>query len=45
MAASKERFVRISDRRLLRVIEALSYASIEDFESCLNLLKLQGEED
>ncbi|HEY0784074.1 MAG TPA: STAS domain-containing protein [Thermoanaerobaculia bacterium] len=37
--------MRISDRRLLRVIEALSYASIEDFESCLNLLKLQVDED
>jgi len=45
MAASKQKFIRISDRRLLRVIEALSYASIEDFESCLNLLKLQGDED
>lgn len=42
---AKEGTIRIGDRRLLRVIEALSYASIEDFESCLNLLKQQTEDD
>ncbi|HVT18782.1 MAG TPA: STAS domain-containing protein [Thermoanaerobaculia bacterium] len=37
--------IDIEDRRLMRVIEALSYASIEDFDSCLDLLKSAGAED
>jgi rsbT co-antagonist protein RsbR len=37
--------IQIEDRRLLRVIEALSYASIEDFDSCLGLLRTLGTDD
>jgi rsbT co-antagonist protein RsbR len=43
--AAEAGMIDIDDRRLMRVIEALSYASIEDFDSCLDLLKSAGAED
>lgn len=37
--------IGIREDRLLRIIEALSYASIEDFESCLGLLRNLSDGD
>jgi rsbT co-antagonist protein RsbR len=37
--------IAIHENRLLRIIEALSYASIEDFDSCLSLLRNLASED
>jgi rsbT co-antagonist protein RsbR len=37
--------VQIPTRRLERVIEALSYATVDEYESCLELLRTHGEED
>jgi rsbT co-antagonist protein RsbR len=45
MATERGEIIAIEDRRLLRVIEALSYASIEDFASCLDLLQSLGADD
>jgi rsbT co-antagonist protein RsbR len=39
MAASGEGSIAIQETRLMRIIEALSYASIEDYDSCLTLLR------
>src|SRR5258708_3660893 len=45
MAADGDGAIVIQETRLMRVIEALSYASIEDFDSCLNLLRNLGTVD
>jgi rsbT co-antagonist protein RsbR len=37
--------IAIKEKRLLGVIEALSYASIDDFDACLNLLRSGEGED
>jgi rsbT co-antagonist protein RsbR len=39
MAGSGDGAIAIKETRLMRVIEALSYASIEDYDSCLTLLR------
>ena len=39
MATDGNGGIAIQETRLMRVIEALSYASIEDYDSCLNLLR------
>ena len=39
MAGSGDGSIAIQETRLMRVIEALSYASIEDYDSCLTLLR------
>jgi len=43
--ADKTGTIEIEEKRLLGVIEALSYASIEDFESCLTLLRASDQDD
>lgn len=45
MTTNGEEAVAIPEGRLMRIIEALSYASIEDFDSCLGLLRRSGAED
>jgi rsbT co-antagonist protein RsbR len=45
MTTNGEEAVAIPEGRLMRIIEALSYASIEDFDSCLALLRRSGAED
>jgi hypothetical protein len=45
MATEGEGTIAIQEARLMRVIEALSYASIEDYDSCLNLLRNLGTSD
>jgi rsbT co-antagonist protein RsbR len=45
MANNGESDIVIKESRLLRVIEALSYASIEDYEPCLSLLRSLGTDD
>ena len=45
MASNGDGAIAIQESRLLRIIEALSYASIEDFDSCLNLLRSLDSED
>ncbi len=39
MAGSGDGSIAIQETRLMRIIEALSYASIEDYDSCLTLLR------
>jgi rsbT co-antagonist protein RsbR len=39
MGVSGDGSIAIQETRLMRVIEALSYASIEDYDSCLTLLR------
>jgi rsbT co-antagonist protein RsbR len=39
MADSGDGSIAIQETRLMRIIEALSYASIEDYDSCLTLLR------
>jgi rsbT co-antagonist protein RsbR len=45
MTTNGEEAIAIPEERLMRIIEALSYASIEDFDSCLDLLRRGGVED
>jgi len=42
---SDDPIIRIPQPRLQRVIEALSYATIDEFESCLDLLRSHAEQD
>lgn len=39
MGVSGDGSIAIQETRLMRIIEALSYASIEDYDSCLTLLR------
>jgi len=45
MAQSGESHVKVTSERLQSVIEALSYASVDEFESCLELLQRSTEKD
>jgi rsbT co-antagonist protein RsbR len=40
---AQEQHVKVTSERLQSVIEALSYASVDEFESCLELLQRHGE--
>jgi len=44
MAQSDEHYVKVTSERLQSVIEALSYASVDEFDSCLSLLQRTNEE-
>jgi rsbT co-antagonist protein RsbR len=44
-AHAEDGTIEIEGTRLTRVIEALSYATIEDFDSCLGLLRHGAEDD
>ena len=43
--SEQEAQIRITSERLQNVIEALSYASVDEFEACLALLERNMEED
>jgi rsbT co-antagonist protein RsbR len=43
MAQSDEHYVKVTSERLQSVIEALSYASVDEFDSCLSLLQRSDE--
>src|SRR5215203_5778718 len=43
MAQSDEHVVKVTSERLQSVIEALSYASVDEFDSCLSLLQRTDE--
>jgi len=43
MAQSEDPHVIVTSDRLQSVIEALSYASVDEFDSCLDLLQRSGE--
>lgn len=43
MAQSDEHYVKVTSERLQSVIEALSYASVDEFDSCLSLLQRTDE--
>jgi rsbT co-antagonist protein RsbR len=45
MASEQDAPVRITHERLQNVIEALSYASVDEFDACLELLNTSTEED
>jgi rsbT co-antagonist protein RsbR len=45
MAREQDAPVRITHERLQNVIEALSYASVDEFDACLELLNAGTEED
>jgi rsbT co-antagonist protein RsbR len=45
MAQSEVPHVTVASERLQLVIEALSYASVDEFESCLSLLQRNSEKD
>ena len=44
MAQSDEHYVKVTSERLQSVIEALSYASVDEFDSCLSLLQRTDEQ-
>ena len=43
MSESEDPHVIVTSERLQSVIEALSYASVDEFDSCLTLLQRSGE--
>src|SRR5436305_14754241 len=43
MSESEDPHVIVTSERLQSVIEALSYASVDEFDSCLSLLERSGE--
>ena len=45
MAQSDQHHVKVTSERLQSVIEALSYASVDEFDSCLELLQRHTEKD
>jgi rsbT co-antagonist protein RsbR len=45
MAQYQQRHVKVTSERLQSVIEALSYASVDEFDSCLDLLQRHTEKD
>ena len=45
MAQSDQHHVKVTSERLQSVIEALSYASVDEFDSCLDLLQRHSEKD
>ena len=45
MAQYQQRHVKVTSERLQSVIEALSYASVDEFDSCLELLQRHTEKD
>jgi rsbT co-antagonist protein RsbR len=45
MGHSEESHVKVTSERLQSVIEALSYASVDEFDSCLELLQRSTEKD
>ena len=45
MDQSEQTHVQVTSQRLQSVIEALSYASVDEFDSCLELLQRSNEKD
>jgi rsbT co-antagonist protein RsbR len=45
VSTSEDPVIRIPQARLQKVIEALSYATIDEFDSCLELLRSKVEQD